>query len=55
MMNELREAYHLLKTIRDRCLIAEDDYIGVTQEPHIDIKLFDEICIFLNHHKDLFE
>lgn len=55
MYNDLGKAYLLLKTVRDRCLYSEDDYIGVSEEPHIDGKLFDEICDFLNEHKELFE
>lgn len=55
MMNELAEAYTLLLTVKDRCLYVEDDYISVTTEPHIDGELFDEICEFLNKHRDTFE
>lgn len=39
---KLREA---LGKVKQRCLFVDDDgRIGVTQEPHIEDELFDEIC-----------
>jgi hypothetical protein len=38
----------LLTEVRDACLYAEDGYIGITQEPHIDDDLFDRICAAIN-------
>lgn len=42
---------HLLTRIRDACLFDDDDGgIGVTQDPSIDSKLFDDICYYINQH-----
>lgn len=38
----------LLVKVRDACLYADDGYTGVTDQPCIDIKLFDQICVAIN-------
>jgi len=41
----------LLTEVRDACLYSEDDYIGVTNEPHISDDLFSRICDAINAAK----
>lgn len=49
-MNE--DLLALLTEVRDACLYEDDDFTGVTQEPHISEDLFDRICSAINAARD---
>lgn len=39
------QAKRLLGVVREKCLFTDDDdKIGFTEDPHIDVSLFNEIC-----------
>ncbi len=45
LRQQLARSKNLLKRVQEACLYTEDDdSIGITQEPHIDSQLFDDIC-----------
>lgn len=37
-------ALDVLEEVKQACLIADDDGISITEDPHIPVELFDKIC-----------
>lgn len=46
------EVEGLLAEVRECCLIADDDGITVTEDPHLPADLFDRICAALAAHEE---
>lgn len=48
LKEQLARANAMLEDVKQRCLVADDDGITVTEDPHLPTELFERLCSHLN-------